>query len=297
MAFASGPVSVQVPATSANLGPGYDTFGLALARYDVVSAALAPSGLRITVHGEGADTLARDERHLVVQSMRAAFDRLGGQPSGLVLDCANRIPHERGLGSSAAAIIAGIELARGLVVDGRLALDDEAALALASELEGHPDNVAACLLGGMTVAWVQDGVGQAVRIATEGITPVLFIPTTESSTGKARAALPETVPHADAAFNVARAALLVVAMTGRPDLLLAATADRLHQGYRAAGMQASSDLVARLRDDGLASVISGAGSAVLTLATTEQEVARARSHAPIGWECAQLAVAVGASLA
>jgi len=263
--FTDRVVRVRVPATSANLGPGYDTFGLALSRFDEVSAEVTGSGLLIEV--DGPDEVALDESHLVVRSLRATLERLGGQPPGLRLHCRNEIPHGRGLGSSAAAIVAGVELARGLVVDGRQHLDDDTALALATELEGHPDNVAACLLGGFTIAWLSDGAGRAVRLEPEAIRPVVFVPGEASATHAALAALPATVPHADAAFNAARAALLVAGLTGRPDLLLTATEDRLHQHYRAAGMPASSGLVARLRSAGLAAVISGAGSSVLALAT------------------------------
>lgn len=293
MRFVDQPVRVRVPATSANLGPGYDTFGLALARYDEVTAEIAESGLLIEVNG--ADEVALDESHLVVRSLRAALDRLGGQPPGLKLHCVNRIPHGRGLGSSAAAIVAGIELARGLVTDGRQRLDDAAALALATELEGHPDNVAACLLGGFTIAWLDPGgVGRAVRLSPVGVYPVVFIPAEASATHAARAALPAVVPHIDAAFNASRAALLVAALTGRPELLVTATEDRLHQQYRAAGMTGSSALVDRLRAAGLAAVISGAGSSVLALTTGPDQVRTALRLAPDGWEATELEVAEAA---
>lgn len=285
-----------MPATSANLGPGFDCLGLALGRYDEVSARVSTSGLQISVTGAGHDSVARDESHLVVRAMRATFDRLGAQPAGLALRCVNRIPHGRGLGSSAAAIVAGVELARGLVAGGHDQLDSDAVLALASEIEGHPDNVAACLLGGLTIAWTADGVGRATRIEPQGVRPVVFIPPTESSTHVARGALPQSVPHADAAFNVSRAALLVVAMTGKPELLPVATQDRLHQGYRAAAMPETAQLVARLRSAGIAAVVSGAGSSVLSLAATDDQVAAATALAPDGWECAQLPVADGASI-
>src|SRR6201996_3466331 len=144
-AFRGGAVHVRVPATSANLGPGFDALGLALELVDDLVARIGEDGLAIDVAGEG-ETLPRDEAHLVVKAMRATFDRLGGQPRGLELSCANRIPHGRGLGSSASAIVAGVLLARSLVLGGEQQLGDADVLALASELEGHPDNVAACLL-------------------------------------------------------------------------------------------------------------------------------------------------------
>jgi homoserine kinase len=293
MAFLPGPVRIRVPATSANLGPGYDSFGLALSRYDEVVAEVVDAGLHVTVSGSGYGEVALDETHLVVRAMRATFDRLGGQPPGIRLDCRNEIPHGRGLGSSAAAIVSGIEVARALTVDGHALLDDAAALVLATELEGHPDNVAACLLGGLTIAWLEGGVGRAVRLAVQGVVPVLFIPPEQSATHAARAALPPLVPHADAAFNLSRAALLILALTGRTELLLSATEDRLHQGYRAPAMAASAVLVDRLRQAGIAAVISGAGSSVLALATGPEQVAESRKLAPGGWECAELQVADG----
>jgi homoserine kinase len=288
-------VRVTVPATSANLGPGYDSFGLALSRYDEVTARLTDDGLQVSVAGEGADGVAKDETNLVVRAMRATFERLGGQPSGLALDCRNRIPHGRGLGSSAAAIVSGVQAARALASDGTELMDDRDALALASELEGHPDNVAACLLGGATVAWSDDGIGRATRIDPSGFRPVLFIPTVQSATEAARARLPASVPHADAAFNVSRAALLVIAITGRPDLLLTATEDRLHQNYRAPGMADSYRLVTQLRGSGIPAVVSGAGSTVLAMTTSAEQLDEARTAAPRGWECTELEVAGGAN--
>lgn len=293
MPFLDRPVRVRVPATSANLGPGYDSFGLALSRHDEVTASVTGAGLVIELADDDTEQLALDETHLVVRSMRACFELLGGQPPGLWLHCVNRIPHGRGLGSSAAAIVAGVELARGLHRDGRQLLDDAEALALASELEGHPDNVAACLLGGLTVAWLEQGVGRAIRLSPAGIRPVLFVPPERSATRAARAALPAQVPHADAAFNLARAALLPLALSGRPELLLTATEDRLHQCYRASGMPASLRLVEQLRSQQIAAVVSGAGPAVLALTVGEQ-AEQAAAGCPAGWECAVLSPAEGA---
>ncbi|MGF1429104.1 homoserine kinase [Kitasatospora sp. LaBMicrA B282] len=265
-AFRAAAVRVRVPATSANLGPGFDAFGLALGLYDDIVVRVADSGLSVDIAGEGAESLARDERHLVVRSMRAAFDRLGGQPRGLEVVCANRIPHGRGLGSSSAAICAGIVAARAVTIGGAAALDDAAMLALASELEGHPDNVAACLAGGFTIAWTDEDQAHAVRLdPSSDVVPVVFIPATEVLTETARGLLPKTVPLADAAANAGRSALLVEALTRRPELLLAATEDRLHQDYRSGAMPDSAALVAALRAEGVPAVISGAGPTVLAL--------------------------------
>ncbi|MFC1429873.1 homoserine kinase [Streptacidiphilus sp. N1-3] len=268
--FRAAATRVRVPATSANLGPGFDAFGLALGLYDDVVVRIADSGLYVDIAGEGADTLARDERHLVVRSMRAAFDRLGGQPRGLEVVCANRIPHGRGLGSSSAAIVAGITAARAVTVGGTELMDQAAVLALASEIEGHPDNVAACVLGGFTIAWTDEGHeghdAHAVTLApSTQVVPIVFVPANPVLTEVARGLLPPTVPHADAAANVGRAALLVEAITRRPELLLPATEDRLHQDYRTPAMPESATLVATLRAQGVAAVISGAGPTVLAL--------------------------------
>ncbi|MBF9067490.1 homoserine kinase [Streptacidiphilus fuscans] len=299
-AFRAAAVRVRVPATSANLGPGFDSFGLALGLYDDLVVRVADAGLHVDIAGEGADTLARDERHLVVRAMRATFDRLGGQPRGLEVVCANRIPHGRGLGSSSAAICAGIMAARAVTVGGVEALDDAATLALASEIEGHPDNVAACLLGGFTIAWTDafDGEGtptpgsgaHAVTVEpNRDVVPVVFIPGDPVLTEVARGLLPGTVPHADAAANVGRAALLVEAITRRPELLLPATEDRLHQDYRTPAMPQSAALVAGLRAEGIAAVISGAGPTVLAL-TDASTAEKVLGFAGEGWAAHRLAL-------
>lgn len=289
-AFRGGTVHVRVPATSANLGPGFDALGLALGLYDDIVARVGEDGLSVDVAGEGADAVARDETHLVVRAMRATFDRLGGQPRGIELSCANRIPHSRGLGSSAAAIVAGIVLARALVLGGDRALPDAEALALATELEGHPDNVAACLLGGLTIAWTEQGAA-AVRLDCDPrIAPVVFIPPFTASTKQARGVLPASVPHADAAFVAGRSALLVAALTGAPHALFAATADRIHQQYRAAGMPESAELLDKLRQAGHAAAVSGAGPTVLALARDELEAEALLALAPADWAARRLAV-------
>jgi len=283
VSFRAAPARVRVPATSANLGPGFDSFGLALALYDDVVVRVAESGLVVDVAGEDADDVRRDKRHLVVQAVRATFDVLGGQPRGLEVVCANHIPHSRGLGSSAAAIVAGIVGARELVLGGAERLPDDAMLRLAAELEGHPDNVAACLSGGFTMAWQETGTSLLEAGTTSGpalltrslhlevnksIAAVVFIPETKSSTAKSRKLLPDTIPFEAAAANAARAALLSQALTRRPDLLFVATQDGLHQSYRASAMSRSAALMTRLREAGIAAVISGAGPSVLALTTT-----------------------------
>jgi homoserine kinase len=275
-AFRAGTVHVRAPATCANLGPAFDAAALALALYDDAMARIGDDGLVLDVAGEGADEVPRDDSHLVARAMSTVFGRLGGQPRGIELVCANRIPHRRGLGSSAAAIVSGVLLAR----------------ALAAELEGHPDNVAACLLGGLAIAWSGDGGAEAVRLEPNpAILPAVLVPPATASTGEARDLLPEQVPHADAAFNAARSALLVTALTAQPAALLAATEDRLHQPYRAVSVGESAALVSKLRGTGLPAVVSGAGPTVLVLARTPGEVGAALEQAPEGWRAEQVAVA------
>jgi homoserine kinase len=286
-------VRVRVPATSANLGPGFDALGLALALHDEVEAEVTGSGLAVEVSGEGAEDAAAGERHLVVRAMRVAFAATaGGQPPGLALRCTNAIPQGRGLGSSAGAVVAGLLAARALAGAnspepsesgaappgrGPGPRPDDALLALATEFEGHADNAAACLAGGLTVAWNPGTGPRAVRLdPLPAIVPVLCVPVESMPTTAARRVLPSTVPHADAVANAGRAALLVTALTQAPDLLLDATQDVLHQPYRAPLMPATADLIGRLRGAGIAAVLSGAGPSVLALTVRGKTLGRAK---------------------
>jgi len=285
-----GPVTVRPPATSANLGPGFDAFGLALELRDEVTVEFTDAGLEVAIEGEGAGSLPVDEHHLIVRSLRAAFGRLGVRPPGLRVRCVNRIPHGRGLGSSSAAICAGIMAARALVADGELQLDAYGALDLANEIEGHPDNVAPCLVGGFTIAWrQQDGVDVLRLDPAEGVSAVLFVPSQPLSTHVARGLLPKDVPHVDASFNAGRCGLLGPALSApdldparRRELLFAGTEDRLHQGYRAPAMPATAALVARLRADGHPAVVSGAGPSVLAFGVAGASPLRAAEYARSG---------------
>jgi homoserine kinase len=259
---------VRVPATSANLGPGFDTFGLALGRYDEVDAAVSGRGLEVEVSGEAAEDVPRDETHLVVSALLTGLRRWYGEPPGLRVRCRNTIPHGRGLGSSAAAIVAGVVAARELAHHhaAREHIDDREVLELATELEGHPDNVAAALFGGFTLAWVDESGARAVRLRPhDAIVPVVCVPDWPMSTETARGLLPDTVAHADAVFNATRSGLLVAALTQLPERLFEATEDRLHQPYRAAAMPATDALLSDLRAAGIPAVLSGAGPTVLTL--------------------------------
>ncbi len=284
MTFRPGPVTVQVPASSANLGPGFDAFGLALNLYDQITVeATDTAGLTIDVQGEGAADVPRTAEHLVVRAMDATFELLGEKPTGLRVSCVNRIPHARGLGSSSAAIVGGIAAARALVEDSEIRLSDDAAFQLAVDLEGHPDNVAAAQFGGFTIAWV-DGAAAAVERLDSHVQVTVFVPPVGVSTKAARGVLPDTVSHADAAMNAGRAALLVAALTGAPHRLISATEDRLHQSYRADEMPESYKLVRNLRVDGVPAVISGAGPTVLAFARGVADAV------PAGWAVHELDV-------
>jgi homoserine kinase len=302
-------VHVRVPATSANLGPGFDALGLALSLYDDLEVRVTEGGLSIEVDGDGAaDLAAAGEDHLVVRALRAgfaAFSDDGRQPPGLALRCVNRIPHGRGLGSSAAAIVGGLLAAQVLarrpattpatsVAPPNAALPNAALpnavtpgvatpgaadpagdlLTLATEMEGHPDNVAACLAGGLTIAWTTKQGPRLARLEPiQGLRPVICIAPSDVAvrTEVARKALPGTVPHHEAAANAGRAALLVAALTQEQAAaqLFDATEDWLHQTYRAEAMPDTYALVSALREHGVPAVVSGAGPSVLAFATEE----------------------------
>ncbi|MGW4590351.1 homoserine kinase [Amycolatopsis thermoflava] len=258
-------LKVTVPASSANLGPGFDALGLALALHDVVEVQVTDAGLKVEVFDAGAggvEDVPTDETHLVVRALRRACEHLGVTPPGLHLRCFNKIPHARGLGSSAAAVVSGI--AAGYALAER-PLDGDA-VQLAAEFEGHADNAAASLLGGFVLAWCEKGRFHAERLTPHpSIRPVVAVPSVKSSTEATRGLLPEKVPHADAAFSAGRAALAVHALTSDPSLLLPATEDRLHQDYRAPAYPATGRLVHGLRAAGVAATVSGAGPTVLAL--------------------------------
>jgi homoserine kinase len=256
-------VMVEVPATSANVGPGFDCFGLALDWRERVSLAVIERGYQIEVSGEGAAELPRDESHLIVRSALVGLADLGAVAPGLWLACRNTIPHGRGLGSSSAAIVAGLLAASGLA---QVQVTRDWLLRHANAIEGHPDNVAAAIYGGFVLAYEgRAGVRAAQAHIDASIGAALFVPETSVATTAARGLLPETVPHVDAAANSGRAALLVHALASEPDLLYDATCDWLHQGYRETAMPRSYELMKSLRGQGFAAMISGAGPSVLVL--------------------------------
>lgn len=288
-------VHVKVPATSANLGPGFDTLGLALAYYDELEVtAVEGSSAVVEVNGVGAGEVPTDERNLVVRAIAYTFADQKQELPGLSLVATNSIPHGRGMGSSGAAIVSGIMAAAGLL-DGIVELDADDLLRIATEMEGHPDNVAPALFGGLTIAWVDKQKPLYKKLMVHrGVSPLVFVPEHTMSTELARALQPQNVPHEDAVFNVSRSALLIAALIQSPELLFAATEDRLHQNYRAEAMPETSGLIALLREHGYAAVVSGAGPSVLVLCSDPaQRLAAAElvdAQAPNVWHAHMLAV-------
>ncbi len=274
--FKAKPMQVQVPASSANLGPGFDAFGLALGMHDrYVAQVLDDAILDIDVTGEGADEVPLTDKNLLVKAMYKGFDFLGGRPKGLAIRALNVNPHGRGLGSSASAIIGGLVLARALVLNGEDHMNDIQLLSLATDMEGHPDNVSAALFGGATISWFEmekhKSSAHCVHLNVDPrIQAMAYIPAKALATAKARKMLPDAIPFADAVRNTTNAALMSHALTTRPDLLLVATEDFLHQSYRAEAMPDSYALVQKLRAAGIAAFISGAGPTVLALHTADQ---------------------------
>jgi homoserine kinase len=256
-------VRARVPAASGNLGSGFDSAGLALALYNELEADTDAEGVHI--EGEGAGRLPTDERNHCVRAMRALARHAGRPlpPAGLRL--LNRIPIGRGLASSGAAALGGLLVANALLGEpcGQAEL-----MALGARLEGHPDNVAAAVLGGLTISALDGPRVRAVRLEPpREMRAVLWIPEAEVYTREARAALPETAPMADAVFNLSRAALFAAAFaTGRWEHLRAGADDRLHQPYRAALVPGLYELIAAAEGAGaLAAWLSGAGPTVLAL--------------------------------
>ena len=293
-------VKVRVPATSANLGSGFDTVGLALEYYDelefTANADTADTSAHIEIHGEGENTLPRDETHLVVSTFRKACETFGLRKFGFTMVAHNHIPQARGMGSSAEAIVAGIAAAAGFAHRGEL--NRAAIFDLAAHIEGHPDNVAPAVYGGLTVSYdfeTAEGVGSVAIAGGEplrsgfhavnypvdpAIDAFVFVPDYELSTEKAREALPAQVAHQDAVYNVSRVGLMPAAMNPASlpagahsvdvadqanTLLFVATQDRLHQPYRAPLMPPSTELIAKFRKAGFAAAVSGAGPCVLVL--------------------------------
>ena len=265
-------VTVKVPASSANLGPGFDTLGLALGLYDTVDVEVIPQGLEVEIFGEGEDDLPRDGSHLVVKAIRAGLKAADVDAPGLRVVCHNNIPQSRGLGSSAAAAVAGVAAANGLA---GFPLDDAQVVQLSSAFEGHPDNAAASVLGNAVVSWTEIPVDgrthpqyKAVSIPVHpSIRAFALVPAFHASTEAVRRVLPSDVTHVDARFNVSRCAVMTVALQHHPELLWEGTRDRLHQPYRADVLPVTAEWVNRLRNKGYAAYLSGAGPTCMVLTT------------------------------
>lgn len=290
MSVKAGEVTLEVPATSANLGPGFDALGLALDYFDTLTASIA-EGVNVTVEGEGAGRLPSGERHLVVRAMMRGFEHAGVEVPGVRLHCVNRIPHSRGMGSSSAAIVGGLAVARALLNDPGT-LSDDVLLMLANDIEGHPDNVAPAIFGGFTISGQSEDDVWAIRSPINpDLSAVVFIPPTPLSTKTARGLLPDAVPHREAAANAGRAALLVAALAGEFASLHRATEDFLHQNYRASAMPESAALMQRLRAEGVPAIISGAGPTVLAFTAPGLRCAdELIAGCPDGWRALHLAI-------
>ena len=270
--------AVLVPGTSANLGPGFDSFGLALDGFNRFEAELADDW-HVDVQGEGAGVLRTDGRNRVAQAMARAFAEAGRPELRAEIGCANQIALGNGLGSSATAIVGGLLLGEALA---EVEIGQQRLLEIATEMEGHPDNIAASFVGGFTVCWTDAGRPRFARFEpARGLAVVVVVATGELSTESARAMLPEAVPHEDAAFNVAHAGLLAASIaTGRPELLGAALADRLHEPYRASAVGDLQAVHEILRNAGAAGVaLSGAGPTIIGLVAADtDEIAHERAQ-------------------
>ncbi len=289
-------VEVSVPATTANLGPGFDTLGMALTMGDRLSATVVDgAGITVEVHGVGEGEVPTDETNLIAKSLLHAFAAKGVTAPALHLVAHNTIPHGRGLGSSGAAIVAGVMAAKGLL-EGFESFDASELLAIATEMEGHPDNIAPSLFGGLTIAWMTDQGPKHKKLSVHrGVSLVVAVPQEASmSTQLARSLQPDTVPHQDAIFNLSRSALLIAALIQSPELLFEATEDKLHQTYRASAMQDTDDLLQKLRKQGFAAVVSGAGPSVLILCSDPSQRAEVagivESHGGGSWASHMLTV-------
>jgi homoserine kinase len=272
-------VHVTVPASSANLGPGFDCLALALGLHNVVEFGEAEAGLTFSISGEGAETLPRDASNLVVRAAAAVFRKVGRAPGGLRIRQENQIPLLSGLGSSAAAILGGVVAANALLDD---PLSHDEMLRTAVELEGHPDNVCAALLGGLVVSSYSRGDLVHTSVPIQPMRVVVALPQVSLSTAEARAALPKSVPLENAAYNIGRAALVVQALAnGDYELLKEAMHDRLHEPVRQKFIPGYRAAVEAAQKSGAATVaISGAGPSLIAFAPDgHQAIARAMARA------------------
>jgi homoserine kinase len=292
---APAPLHVRAPATSANLGPAFDAAGIALDWWDELEVRPAPADA-IHLSGEQAELLPTGRDNLVAAAMRRLAEAAGVALPPLHLSVVKGFPLGRGFGSSAAAVVLGLVAARALVAP---ELPEAELLALACELEGHPDNATPCLRGGATLSWVEDGRPRwrAVPVHPDLVALALVAPE-PMATSEARRLLPERVPFAVAAHTGGRAAMLPLALAGDAELLLPATEDLLHQPQRLTHSPDAAELLERLRAAGHAAFVSGAGPSLLVLcprpaaagalADAEEAVAAAGAE---GWRIRPLELA------
>ncbi|RNE48412.1 homoserine kinase [Corynebacterium alimapuense] len=263
--------TVTVPGSSANLGPGFDTLGLAVSIFDTIEVEVIDSGLEVEVYGEGEKDLPRDGSHLVVKAIRSGLKAANVEAPGLRVVCTNSIPQSRGLGSSAAASVGGVVAANALAGS---PLTTEQVVQLSSAFEGHPDNASASVLGAAVVSWTTvpvDGSQPEYRAVPLPVDPRIrataLVPNFHASTQAVRRVLPSHVTHTDARFNVSRTAVMTVALQNHPELLWEGTRDRLHQTFRAEVLPVTAEWVNRLRNRGYAAYLSGAGPTIMVLST------------------------------
>ena len=287
--------TVTVPGSSANLGPGFDTLGLAVGIYDTVEVEVIESGLEVEVFGEGEDDLPRDGSHLVVKAIRSGLNAAHAEAPGLRVVCTNAIPQSRGLGSSAAAAVAGVLAANGLAGN---PLTTDQVVQLSSAFEGHPDNAAASVLGSAVGSWTttpvdgsQPGYRAVAVDVDKRIRATALVPDFHASTQAVRRVLPSHVTHTDARFNVSRTAVMTVALQNHPELLWEGTRDRLHQPYRADVLPVTAEWVNRLRNRGYAAYLSGAGPTCMVLSVDPIEEAILEEARAAGLRVLELEVA------
>ncbi|SJZ53949.1 homoserine kinase [Selenihalanaerobacter shriftii] len=262
---------VKVPATTANLGPGFDILGMALDFYNIIEVREREEGLKIEIEGLGADELPTDENNLAYQAMDYLFSRTDYSPAGLEINLINQIPLSRGLGSSATVIVGGLVLANCLA--GEPFSTDEL-LNFATKIEGHPDNVAPALLGGVVISvMTEDGEIIYKRLDVPKLSTVVGIPDFKLSTTEAREVLPAQVIFEDAVFNSSRVALLIASLMSKDyDLLATCFEDRLHQSYRQDLVPGMDSVIKYTKEAGaLAVALSGAGPSIIALTLNQEE--------------------------
>lgn len=258
-----GKVRVDIPASTTNLGPGFDVLGMALKLYNTVEMELSVSGLHIQIEGEGVSALPRDENNQVYKAAKMVFEKLGEKPPPMKIRLINRIPLARGLGSSGTAAIGGL-MAANAISGAELTIDE--ILTMATRIDGHPDNVAASIFGGVVIASPKEnGIAWMKFIPPKPLDVVVAVPEFQLLTTKARAILPETVDRKSAVFNIGRVALLTAALaTGDFHLLSIATDDKLHQPYRENLIPGMADVFQAVRETckDAAVALSGAGPSI-----------------------------------